>query len=235
VVAGHTRMTLPPRDGEPMPASGDDERWSAQREVMVGGQIEQRGIRSPAVLQAMRDVPRHAFVPPELQASAYQDHPLHIGHGQTISQPYIVALMTAIAHPKPADRALEVGTGCGYQAAVLSRIVSRVISVEVNEALHREATERLLRLGYANVTTVLGDGRQGWAEGAPYDVILVTAAPEQVPPALVEQLAPGGRLVIPVGSREMQSLELIEKSAGGDTRTTAVAPVMFVPLTGPDR
>jgi protein-L-isoaspartate(D-aspartate) O-methyltransferase len=221
-------MTTPPA-----PPQDEDWRQFEARQQMVTAQIEGRGIGSPRVLEALREVPRHAFVPPPLRDNAYADHPLSIGHGQTISQPYIVALMTALARPAPADRALEIGTGCGYQTAVLARLVSHVYSVEIEPELHRNATERLARLGYDRATTVQGDGHLGWPPGAPYDIILVTAAPETVPPALLEQLAPGGRLVIPVGPRETQRLELIEKDADGRTTRQAVAPVMFVPLVQP--
>jgi protein-L-isoaspartate(D-aspartate) O-methyltransferase len=206
-----------------------DPKKDAERERMVAGQIESRGVRDARVLAAMRSVPRHLFVPEPLQPQAYEDHPLPIGHGQTISQPYIVALMTELARPSPTDRALEIGTGSGYQAAVLSRLVARVHSVEVIDALQEEAAERLARLGYVNVTAIRADGYGGWPAAAPYDIVLVTAAPEEVPDALIAQLAPGGRLVIPVGGRS-QDLQLIEKDAGGGTRARVVAPVMFVPL-----
>jgi protein-L-isoaspartate(D-aspartate) O-methyltransferase len=183
------------------------------------------------VLAAMRDVPRHLFVPPDLQSSAYDDRPLSIGHGQTISQPYIVALMTEIVRPQPGERVLEIGTGSGYQAAVLSRLVSHVYSIEIVEALAREAERRLTSLGYANVTVRIGDGYAGWPEMAPFDRIVVTAAPDHVPQPLVTQLRPGGRLVIPVGSIfEGQELQLLEKDDAGRVRTERIAPVAFVPL-----
>jgi protein-L-isoaspartate(D-aspartate) O-methyltransferase len=216
------------------PGGGDAQappadRARAERERMVANQIASRDVRDPRVLAAMREVPRHLFVPEEYQADAYDDHPLPIGHGQTISQPYIVALMTELARPSPTDRALEIGTGSGYQAAVLSRLVAHVQSVELNASIHAQAAERLSRLGYANVTAVLGDGYQGWPAAAPYDIVLVTAAPETVPEPLVAQLKPGGRLVIPVGTYS-QDLQVIEKDAKGRTRARSVAPVMFVPL-----
>lgn len=208
----------------------DDAPYALERERMVTDQLAARDIRDPAVLAAMRQVPRHLFVPERLQPRAYQDHPLVIGHGQTISQPYIVALMTELARPTPTDRVLEVGTGCGYQAAVVSRLVRHVYSVEVIDALQQQASDRLAALGYANVTTRRADGHAGWASEAPFDIILVTAAPEVVPQALLEQLAPGGRLVIPVGPLHSQELRVIEKGADGSTQARSVAPVLFVPM-----
>jgi protein-L-isoaspartate(D-aspartate) O-methyltransferase len=169
-------------------------------------------------------------VPEALRNQAYADYPLQIGHGQTISQPYIVALMTELARPAPSARALEVGSGSGYQAAVLSRVVGHVFSVEINEDLSRRAAERLSQLGYANVTLACADGHAGWVSEAPFDIVLVTAAPVEVPQALVDQLGAGGRLVIPVGSLYAQDLLVIEKAADGRTRTSTVAPVVFVPM-----
>ena len=171
-----------------------------QRERMVDRQIEHRGIENPRVLQALRDVKRHLFVPPEEITEAYEDHPLPIGHGQTISQPYIVALMTESIDPQKTDRVLEIGTGSGYQAAVLSKLVKEVYSIEIVEALGREAQKRLKDLGYDNVTVRVGDGYKGWPEKAPFDAIVVTAAPPEIPQALIDQLAEGGRMVVPVGT-----------------------------------
>jgi protein-L-isoaspartate(D-aspartate) O-methyltransferase len=208
--------------------------FATERERMVAGQIAARDVGDARVLAAMRDVPRHLFVPDGLQAQAYDDRPLPIGHGQTISQPYIVALMTQLARPGPGDRALEVGTGSGYQAAVLSRLVSHVYTIELLDPLAREAEQRLKALGYTNVTPRTGDGYAGWPEAAPFDIIIVTAAPDHVPAALVDQLKPGGRLVLPVGPvGDVQELQLIEKDSAGLTRTTRVAPVRFVPLVRP--
>ncbi len=226
-------LTDPPPGDE---AEGSQDRQAAARARMVEEQIARRQVRNPAVLDAMRAVPRHLFVPDDMVADAYDDTPLPIGHGQTISQPYIVALMTELARPQPSDRALEIGTGCGYQAAVLSRIVREVFTVEIIEPLATAAKERLARLGYANVTTRTGDGYQGWASHAPFDIILVTAAPEQVPQALVDQLRARGRMVIPVGGLLNQNLELIEKDEGGRLHSRVVAPVRFVPMIkkGPD-
>ena len=213
-------------------AASSQDGFAAERSRMVSEQIAARGIKDPRVLQALRRIPRHLFVPRDLQALAYNDRPLFIGHEQTISQPYIVALMSELARPQPTDRALEVGTGSGYQAAVLSELVARVYTIEIVEPLGRDAEQRLKRLGYANVTVRIGDGDAGWPEMAPFDIILVTAAPDHVPQPLVEQLKPGGRMVIPVGPIfARQELRLIEKDASGHVRTNSVAPVAFVPLT----
>ena len=214
-------------------ASGQD-AFVAPRQRMVDEQIAARGVASARVLSALRDVPRHLFVPPELRSQAYDDRPLPIGYGQTISQPYIVALMTELARPRPTDRALEVGTGSGYQAAVLSRLVSHVYTIEIVELLARSAEQRLKTLGYANVTLRAGDGYAGWPDVAPFDIIIVTAAPDHVPAPLLAQLRAGGRLVIPVGPVSAgQELQLIEKDSTGRTETTRVAPVRFVPLVRP--
>ena len=211
------------------------DRYAAARERMVSAQLAARGIRDPRVLDAVRRVPRHLFVPDGLRDRAYADAPLPIGHGQTISQPYIVALMTELLEPRPTDRALEIGTGSGYQAAVLSPLVKEVFTIELVDTLARQAEERLRALSYANVVVRSGDGYGGWPAQAPFDVIVVTAAPVQVPPALLEQLAPGGRLVIPVGPRGgEQVLRLIVKDARGRLRTRDVAPVLFVPLLRKD-
>jgi protein-L-isoaspartate(D-aspartate) O-methyltransferase len=205
--------------------------FAAARSRMVDDQIAARGVRDPRVLAAMREVPRHLFVPPDQQHLAYEDLPRPIGYDQTISQPYIVALMTELVRPRPGDRALEVGTGSGYQAAVLSRLVSQVYTIEIVEPLGRAAEKRLKELGYANVTVRVGDGYAGWPDGAPFDLIVVTAAPDHVPAPLLAQLKPGGRLVIPVGPvSAVQELRLIERDAAGQDRTTVVAPVAFVPL-----
>jgi protein-L-isoaspartate(D-aspartate) O-methyltransferase len=184
----------------------------------------------PRVLAAMRSVPRHEFVPEEEKAAAYRNRPLPIGHAQTISQPFIVALMTDLLRLEPHHRVLEVGTGSGYQAAVLARLAAEVYTIEIIEPLGLEAAETLGRLGIGNVKTRIGDGYAGWPEHAPYDAIIVTAAPEHIPAQLVEQLRPGGRLVIPVGGLE-QDLRVIEKKGDGTTISTAIIPVRFVPLT----
>ncbi len=187
----------------------------------------------PAVLAALREVPRHELVPENVRRDAYQNHPLFIGHGQTISQPYIVALMTTLVRPAKHHVVLEVGTGSGYQAAVLSRLVARVYSIEIVEPLAQEAAAKLKGLGYDNVVVRAGDGYKGWPEHAPFDSILVTAAANHVPAPLVEQLKPGGRLVIPVGATSMsQNLLVVEKDDQGKAHTRAAIPVRFVPLTG---
>jgi len=213
------------------PQHSPQDAFERARLAMVAGQIASRGVEDPRVLDAMRAVPRHEFVPPGIREDAYGDSPLPIGHGQTISQPYIVALMTELARPSPSDRALEVGTGSGYQAAVLSRLVAHVFSVELVDPLAQSASAVLRRLGYSNVTVRSGDGYLGWPDEAPFDIILVTAAPEQVPAALVAQLKPGGRLIVPVGRVwDVQDLQLIEKDAAGRVKTRSIIPVRFVPL-----
>ena len=204
------------------------------RETMVREQIAARGIRDPRVIEALRQVPRHAFIPEPERSRAYDDGPVPIGQGQTISQPYIVALMTELLRPQPGDRVLEVGTGSGYQAAVLARLVSHVYTVELEESLASTATALLRELKYENITVRTGDGYAGWPEHAPFDIVIVTAAPEQIPQPLIEQLQPGGRLIVPVGPRfNVQQLQLIEKDAAGAIRTRDIAPVMFVPLRRP--
>ena len=215
----------------PASAPVDQDSFAAARARMVDQQIAARGVRDARVLAAMREVPRHLFVPPNDQLHAYDDTPRPIGYEQTISQPYIVALMTELLQPKAGDRALEVGTGSGYQAAVLSRLVGHVYTIEIVEPLGREAERRLKDLGYANVTVRVGDGYAGWPDAAPFDVIVVTAAPDHVPAPLLAQLKPGGRLVIPVGPvSAVQQLQLIERDAAGQVKTTVVAPVTFVPF-----
>lgn len=191
-----------------------------------------RDITDQKVLDVMGRVPRQRFVPPALQAQAYDDNPLRIGHNQTISQPYIVALMTQLVEPKAKSRALDVGTGSGYQAAVLAEICKEVYSIEIVKPLADEAKKRLADLGYTNVTVRHGDGYRGWPDKAPFDVIIVAAAPGHVPQPLVDQLAPGGKLVIPVGGRFHQQLILIEKDKRGVVRRKPNIPVLFVPMTG---
>jgi protein-L-isoaspartate(D-aspartate) O-methyltransferase len=202
----------------------------ALRERMVREQIAARGVTDRRVLAAMRKVPRHEFVPERWRADAYEDRPLPIGHGQTISQPYLVALMSELAAVEPGSRVLEVGTGSGYQAAVLAELAGEVYTIEILEALAAEAEAALRRLGYAHVRVRRGDGWRGWPEAAPFDAIVVTAAPPEVPPALREQLAPAGRLVIPIGEEE-QELEVHRRTAEGFA-VRRMTPVRFVPMTG---
>ena len=185
------------------------------------------------VMAVMARVPRHEFVPPDQVPSAYRNRPLPIGHGQTISQPYIVALMTDLARVEPSDKVLEIGTGSGYQAAVMAHLAKAVYTIEIVEPLGLQATQRLQALGYANVQVRLGDGYYGWEEHAPYDAILVTAAASHIPPPLIRQLKAGGRMVIPVGASFMvQQLMLVEKNLDGTVSTRQILPVSFVPLTG---
>ena len=202
-----------------------------QREVAVTAPITGVEKLDPTVLEAMRRVPRETFVPPEMRPYAYEDRPLPIGHNQTISQPYIVALMTHLLRPRPAQRILEVGTGSGYQAAVLAGLVDRVYSIDRVPALAQTAGAVLDELGYRNIEHAVGNGYTGWPEHAPYDGIIVTAAASHVPPALLEQLEPGARLVIPVGPPYgRQELLVIEKDPAGKLQTRDVLPVAFVPM-----
>lgn len=215
----------------PTPTAAEADPYAEFRREMVENQLRARDITDQRVLEVMARVPRHRFVPEDQQRRAYNDHPLPIGHGQTISQPYIVALMTQLAAPKPGDRALDVGTGSGYQAAVLAELCKEVFSIEIVEPLAEQAKKRLAELGYKNIQVRAGDGYRGWPEHAPFDVIIVAAAPTHVPQPLVEQLAPGGRMVLPVGGYPQQ-LTLITKGADGTVRRKVVAPVLFVPMTG---
>jgi protein-L-isoaspartate(D-aspartate) O-methyltransferase len=218
-----------------------DDRYAAEREHLAGeiavmaletARETGRPRLGDSVMAAMRKVPRHRFVPPSHEAYAYDNRPLPIGEGQTISQPFIVALMTDLLDPAPGHVVLEVGTGSGYQAAVLAELVRHVYTIEVVEPLGRAAAKRLAELGYRNVTARVGDGYGGWPEHAPFDAIIVTAAAPEVPQPLVDQLKPGGRLVIPVGgTAEVQHLLVIEKQADGRTTTRRTLPVRFVPLT----
>lgn len=209
-------------------AEADEAIHTQRREEMVRKQIESRGVSDPRVLDAMRSVKRHLFVPSPLVDVAYQDGPLPIGHGQTISQPYIVAYMTEALHLEPADKVFEVGTGSGYQAAVLAEIVDQVYTIEILEPLAESAEERLAELGYENVHVKYGDGYQGWPEFAPFDAIIVTAAPDQIPQKLIEQLKVGGRMVLPVGTF-YQELKLITRTEDG-IREERLIPVRFVPM-----
>jgi protein-L-isoaspartate(D-aspartate) O-methyltransferase len=206
------------------------DQYATAREQMVREQIEARGVRDARVLAAMRKVPRHLFVLPEEQGEAYDDYPLAIGHGQTISQPYIVAYMTEALELKPRDRVLEIGTGSGYQAAILAELVAEVYSIEIVEPLAKQAEARLHRLGYSNVRVRAGDGYRGWPEAAPFDAIIVTAAPDHVPQPLEDQLREGGRMVLPLG-RWDQDLIRLHRTREGILREYLL-PVRFVPMTG---
>lgn len=216
----------------PHALAGSDES-AALRRRMVETQLQRPGrdITHPGVLKAMAEVPRHEFVPAAQRQYAYDDGPLPIGYDQTISQPYVVALMTEKLDPKPTDKVLEIGTGSGYQAAVLSPLVAEVYTIEIVEPLGLRAQADLKRLGYGNVHVRIGDGYRGWPEAAPFDAIIATSAPEHVPPPLVEQLKDGGRLVIPLGPSYEQYLYVFKKR-GGKLDRQSVIPVRFVPMTG---
>jgi protein-L-isoaspartate(D-aspartate) O-methyltransferase len=203
-----------------------------ERDRMVDRQLRGRGVGDERVLDAFREVPREVFVEPGLEESAYSDAPLPIGESQTISQPYVVALMLDALEIRPSDRVLEVGAGSGYAAAILSRIAAEVYAIERHPSLAREARERVERLGYDNAKIRAGDGTLGWPEAAPFDAILVSAGGPDVPPALLAQLGPGGRIVIPVGTAREQELIRITKLADGRLKTQNLGPVMFVPLIG---
>ncbi|MBI1956769.1 MAG: protein-L-isoaspartate(D-aspartate) O-methyltransferase [Acidobacteria bacterium] len=213
-------------------ASDAQDKYAERRERMVSEQIEARGVRDERVLEAMRTIPRHLFVPPSLENQAYLDRPLSIGEEQTISQPYIVAFMTELLRPEPDDVVLEVGTGSGYHAAVLSRLVRHVYTIEIIPSLASAAEQRLQQLQFDNVMVKTGDGYLGWPEHAPFDDIVVTAAPPEIPSALLAQLKRGGRMVVPVGKPDRtQNLMLLEKSKTSDQIVgRTVIPVRFVPM-----
>ena len=218
---------------EEMMTNGKPGSFEIARQEMVKDQLAAPGrdIRDSRVLRAMGTVPRHEFVPEAVRGWAYRDQPLPIGYGQTISQPYIVAFMTEQLKPKQTDRVLEIGTGSGYQAAVLSKLVAEVYTIEIVEPLAQRAEADLKRLGFGNVKVRAGDGYAGWPEAAPFDAIIVTCAPDHVPQPLVDQLKEGGKMVIPVGRSENQSLYLLTNK-GGKVERNAVLPVRFVPMTG---
>ena len=205
--------------------------FTRERLKMVETQIKARGVKDRLVLQAMKKVPRHLFVPKNLQNAAYWDRPLPIGHGQTISQPYIVALMTEQLKLTGKEKVLEIGTGSGYQAAILAEIAKEVYTIEIIAALGEQARIRLKNLGYQNVHVKIGDGYRGWPEQAPFDAIIVTAAPRQIPQPLIDQLKNGGRMIIPVGDL-YQELILITKNSKGIIKKKSILPVIFVPMTG---
>jgi protein-L-isoaspartate(D-aspartate) O-methyltransferase len=219
-----------PEPEDEMTAVGEMSALDESRERMVETQIEARGVTDARVLAALRAVPRHELVPEELRDQAYEDHPLPIGYGQTISQPYVVAVMSEALDLDASERVLEVGTGSGYQAAVLGRLAKEVYSIEIVEPLAQRAQADLARLGYANVHVRHGDGYRGWPEQAPFDAIVVTAAPDHVPQPLVDQLAPGGRLVIPVGSGVQELLRITRDETG--VHEERMLGVRFVPMTG---
>jgi protein-L-isoaspartate(D-aspartate) O-methyltransferase len=198
---------------------------------MVQLHLVEHGIKNPRVLNAFRNVPRHRFLPPNTHRQAYDDESIPIGESQTITPPYDVAYMTEVLDPKPSDRVYEVGTGSGYQAAILSRLVKEVYSVEIKRPLSERATKVHKELGYTNIHTRVGDGYEGWPDAAPFDAIIVTCAPEKIPGPLVEQLKDGGRMVIPLGTRFDQVVYLVEKH-GGRLTQRALKPTLFVPMTG---
>jgi len=208
--------------------SGGD--FKTMREKMVETQIKGRGVKDPRVLSAMLKVERHLFVPKELQPSAYTDQPLPIGKGQTISQPYIVALMTELLELKGEEKVLEIGTGSGYQAAILAELVKEVYTIEIIETLATSAKKLLLQMGYQNVRVKAGDGYLGWPEVAPFDAIIITAAPDHIPKPLLEQLKEGGRMVVPVGTYSQVLKKIVKRS--GRIETSDIVPVVFVPMTG---
>ena len=215
----------------PCPAGAGEDPYLKPRLAMVREQIQARGVKDPAVLDAMRQVPRHLFVPEKYQGQAYADHPLPIGHDQTISQPFIVAYMTEALGLKGGERVLEIGTGSGYQAAVLAKIVKQVYSIEILRPLYEQAKKRLVGLGFSNIHLLAGDGYQGWPEEAPFDAVMLTAAPEDIPPKLVEQLKPGGRMILPVGPQFWaQKLILLQKDPAGKVSTRTLELVRFVPM-----
>lgn len=210
-----------------------EDPFTRKREAMVARDIAGRGVRDGRVLRVMGRVPRHLFVAPRFRPEAYADHPLPIGEGQTISQPYVVALMTEALGLRPTDRVLEIGTGSGYQAAVLSELVGEVYTIEIRKPLADEAEKRLGELGYRNVRVKYGDGYFGWEERAPFDAIIITAAVNHIPPPLIRQLKEGGRLILPLGSTVFtQTLTLVTRKKGGELDVEQMGPVAFVPMTG---
>ena len=212
----------------------DQDEYQQKRNQMVKQQIAARGIDHKPTLDAMRKVQRHKLIPEKLLPLAYEDTPLPIGLEQTISQPYMVAFMTQAIQPKAGMKVLEIGTGSGYQAAVLAEIVDSVYTIETVEPLAKRAKSKLDEMGYSNIRYKVGDGFHGWEEHAPFDAILVTAAPEEIPPKLLEQLKPGGKMVIPVGKTNNQQLRVVEKQKNGKIKTQNVMPVRFVPFTRRD-
>ncbi len=231
VDARTTRHQQTADETHPAERKPESDMYETLRQRMVDRQLAGRDIVDPRVLAVVRQIPRHKFVPDNIQNLAYDDSPQPIGHRQTISQPYIVALMTQLANPQPVHKALDIGTGSGYQAAVLGRLVKQVYSIEIVEPLANEAKLRLQEMGYDNIEVRHGDGYRGWANESPFDIIIVAAAPDHIPQALVDQLAIGGKMVIPVGT-SYQDLIVIEKQQDGKITRKNVAPVRFVPMTG---
>jgi protein-L-isoaspartate(D-aspartate) O-methyltransferase len=223
---GFTQCT----NGEKVSESNPRGDFKTMREKMVETQIKARGVKDPRVLSALRKVERHRFVPEEYLNSAYSDQPLPIGEGQTISQPYVVALMTELLELKGDEKVLEIGTGSGYQAAILAELAKEVYTIEIVESLASMANKRLLDLGYQNMKVKAGDGYLGWPEASPFDAIIVTAAPDHIPKPLIEQLKEGGRMVVPVGTYAQELKRIVKRS--GKIETTDVIPVVFVPMTG---
>ncbi len=217
-------------DGKGVSDANPKGDFKAMRENMVETQIKARGVKDPHVLSALLKVERHRFVPEKYLDSAYYDQPLPIGEGQTISQPYIVALMTELLELKGDEKVLEIGTGSGYQAAILAELAKEVYTIEIIESLASTAKERLSKLGYQNIKVKAGDGYLGWPEAAPFDAIIVTAAPDHIPKPLVEQLKEGGRMVVPVGTFTQELKKIVKRS--GKMETIGVVPVLFVPMTG---
>ncbi len=215
------------------PLLGSADTFPEQRQAMVTRDIKGRGVKDLKVLAAMGKVPRHLLVDDRYRSTAYADHPLPIGEGQTISQPYVVALMTEALRLKPTDRVLEIGTGSGYQAAILAEIVREVYSIEIRQRLAERAATRLAELGYTKIRVRYGDGYFGWEEHAPFDAIIITAAVNHIPPPLIRQLREGGRLILPLGSTGFyQTLTLVTKGKGGELDVRQLDPVRFVPMTG---
>ena len=213
------------------PAQTSAREFAVERERMVKEQVAMRGVTDERVLRAMRKVPREQFVPEQMRGQSYSDGPLPIGYDQTISQPFVVAFMTEKLGLRPTDRVLEIGTGSGYQAAILAELAAKVYTIEIVEPLGKKAAQTLQRLGYKNVQVKIGDGYQGWPEHAPFDAVIVTCAPDHVPQPLVEQIKEGGRIIIPVGPAGDQTLYLLEKK-NGRLEQRNVLPVSFVPMTG---
>ncbi len=230
-IASPIIATGQPPSEDPPESTADTERFATLRKRMVQRHLEERGIVDPRVLEAFRTVPRHRFLKPSQWPMAYEDESLPIGEGQTITPPSAVAFMTEVLRPQPTDRVYEVGTGSGYQASILSRLVAEVYSVEIHAPLGRRAADVLKQLGYDNVQTRIGDGYAGWPEAAPFDAIIVTCAPSKIPPPLVAQLKEGGRMVIPLGSRYIQKIYVLDK-VDGRMVGRSIRPTLFVPMTG---